>query len=161
MRMKLFALAAGLVLASAGTALAAPGRATADLNLRSGPGTAYRVIDTMPAGAVVDIRGCRGAWCRVAFEGATGYAAANLLSGPAVGYVARPAPAYVYGAGPGYWAPDDVYDDGPDYGFAYDPGFSVGFGFGGFHHGYHRGLDGGFHGAGFHHGGYHGGGHHR
>ena len=158
--MKLFALAAGIVLASAGTALAAPGRATADLNLRSGPGTAYRVIDTMPAGAVVDIRGCRGAWCRVDFQGATGFAAANLLSGPAVGY-ARPAPAYVYGAGPGYWASDDVYDDGPDYGFAYDPGFSVGFGFGGFHHGFRHGgfHHGGFHGGGFH-GGYHGGGHH-
>ena len=92
MRMKLLALAASLVLASAGTASAAPGRSTADLNLRSGPGTSYRVVDTMPAGARVDIRSCSGAWCRVAFQGTTGYAAANLLSGTAGGYAYRSAP---------------------------------------------------------------------
>src|SRR5579875_1508641 len=158
MQTKLLTLAAGLLLVSAGAASASPGRTTTDLNLRSGPGTSYSVIDTMPAGAPVDIRGCSGSWCRVAYGGTVGYAAANLLAGtsrtvvrtytaPAV----ETAPAYAY-FGPDYWGPDYAYDYGPGLGFAYEPGFSIGFGFGG---GWHHGWRGG----GWHHGGgWHGGG---
>ena len=50
MRLKTLALAAGALMLSAGAASAAV--VTNDLNLRSGPGTNYQVVDTMPAGAV-------------------------------------------------------------------------------------------------------------
>ena len=63
-----------LLLAGVGAADAAV--VTGDLNLRSGPGTGYRVIDTMPAGSYVDVIGCTGAWCRVR-QGAFGRAGAR------------------------------------------------------------------------------------
>ena len=146
MPMKLLALAGGLLLASAGAASAAPGHTTTDLNLRSGPGTSYGIVDTMPEGARVNIRSCAGSWCRVDFHGTMGYAAENLLSGtrntyayrtyrsryayaPSYAYVARPSYGGGYGWGPGY-AADDDYGYGSDLGYAYQPGISFGFGFG-------------------------------
>jgi uncharacterized protein YraI len=164
MRTTILALSAGVLLVSAGAASASPGRTTTDLNLRSGPGTGYAVIDTMPSGARVDIRGCSGSWCRVDFHGTTGWAAANLLAGTAAGYAYRSAPPPVvveappaYAYGPGYWGPDYGWSD---LGLAYEPGFSVGFGFGpGWGGGGHRvWRDGARHGGGaWHHsGGRHG-----
>jgi len=38
-----------------------------DLNLRGGPGTGYGVVAVMPTGARVEVLGCAGAWCRVAY----------------------------------------------------------------------------------------------
>ena len=52
MKLKTAALAIVAFIASAGMASAAT--VTNDLNLRSGPGTGYRVVGTMPAGAYVD-----------------------------------------------------------------------------------------------------------
>ncbi len=102
MNIKQFSLTAGFLLASAGVAAAAPAVVTGDLNLRSGPGTGYRVIDTMPAGATVNVRGCSGSWCRVAWGGAVGYASASYLGlgGP------------VYAAEPVYVAPPPVVSFG-------------------------------------------------
>lgn len=115
MKLQTLTLAAGVVLASAGIASAAT--VTGDLNLRSGPGTNYRVIDTMPAGAQVRVIGCGGAWCRVNWRGAVGFASANYL-GEGGAYAA--APVYVEPAPP-------------------PPVFGFGFGFGGprWHHGWH------------------------
>ena len=62
MRLKTLALAAGALMLSAGAASAAV--VTNDLNLRSGPGTNYQVVDTMPAGARVNVLSCTGGWCR-------------------------------------------------------------------------------------------------
>ncbi len=116
--------AAGALLLSAGLASAAT--VSNDLNLRSGPGTGYRVIDTMPAGAYVNVIGCSGSWCRVNWHGRVGYASASYL-----------------GSGRGYYAPPPVYVAPP-------PVVSFGFGFGsgprwhhnrhhwrGWHHRYH------------------------
>lgn len=79
MKFKTLTLAAGVLLASAGIASAAV--VTNDLNLRSGPGTRYEVIDTMPAGAHVRVIGCGGAWCRVNWRGRVGFASASYIGG--------------------------------------------------------------------------------
>jgi uncharacterized protein YraI len=108
-----------LTLAGIGAANAAV--VTGDLNLRSGPGTGYRVIDTMPAGSYVDVVGCTGSWCQVQFGGITGYASASYLGG-GDSYAAAP-----------------VYVEPPVYSAPYYAGPAVGFGFGfgpryGWHH---------------------------
>jgi uncharacterized protein YraI len=97
MRLKTLALAAGALMLSAGAASAAI--VTGDLNLRTGPGTNYRVIDVMPAGARVNVLSCTGSWCRVGFRGEVGFASA--------GYLGRGAPVYAP-APPVYVAPPPV-----------------------------------------------------
>lgn len=126
MQLKILSLAIGALLLSAGAASAAV--VTNDLNLRAGPGTRYAVIDTMPAGAHVDVLGCAGAWCRVDWHGTVGFAGASYLAGGGA----------VYAPPPVYYAPEPYY---------YGPGpiFSFGFGWGG---GWHRGWHG-------HHGWHH------
>ena len=115
-------LAVGLLVAGSVAASARPATVTTDLNVRSGPGTRYAVIGSLPAGARVDVGGCTGNWCRVA----GGYASASFLSfggGTSVvvqpGYygndVALGVGAFALGAavgsgwgywnGPGYWGP--------------------------------------------------------
>lgn len=140
MRLRTAALAIAAFIGPAGMASAAT--VTNDLNLRSGPGTGYRVVGTMPAGAYVDVIGCSGAWCRVNWRGVVAYASASYLSGGGGG---------VYVEGPVYVAPPPV--------------IGFGFGWGGprWHGGWGRGYRGGWHG-GYHggHGGWRGGGgHHR
>jgi uncharacterized protein YraI len=106
MSFKSVILAGALTLAGVGAANAAI--VQSDLNLRSGPGTGYRVIATMPAGANVPVLGCAGSWCRVAFGGVEGYASANYLAGGAPVYAAEPvyvAPpvlGYELGVGPSW-----------------------------------------------------------
>jgi len=71
------AMLAGL----AAPALAAPGFATGDVNLRAGPGTSYPRVVTVPRGAAVEILGClQGySWCDVGFNGVRGWVSANYL----------------------------------------------------------------------------------
>jgi uncharacterized protein YraI len=95
MQLKHLSLAIGLLLGTAGAAAAAPAVITGDLNLRSGPGTGYAVIDTMPAGATVNVLGCSGAWCRVAWGGARGFASRSYLEGTGPVYAAAPPPVVV------------------------------------------------------------------
>ncbi len=94
MRMKQFALAAGVLLLSASTVAAAT--VTNPLNLRRGPGTGFGVIATMPAGSHVDVLECGGGWCRVAWRGIEGFASS--------GYIA-PGEAFAYAPPPVYYAP--------------------------------------------------------
>lgn len=115
MTFRTLTLAAGALLVSAGIASAAT--VSNDLNLRSGPGTGYRVIDTMPAGAYVNVIGCSDSWCRVNWHGRVGYASASYLGG-----------------GRGYYAAAPVYVAPP-------PVVSFGFGFGNgprWHHNRHH-----------------------
>ena len=133
MRLRTFLLAAGALALSAGAAGAAT--VTNDLNLRTGPGTGYRVITAMPAGAYVDVLNCGGAWCRVDWRGTVGYASASYLAGG--GYAAVPPP-------PVYYAPPTTV-------------FRLGFGTGPRWH--HRGWRGGH--RSHHNRGHHRGGHHR
>ena len=78
----------------AGAGLASAAVVQNDLNLRSGPGTGYRVIGVMPAGSYARVLSCGGSWCRVAYGGQIGYASASYLGGGAA-YAAAPPPVYV------------------------------------------------------------------
>lgn len=134
--------AGAALLLSAGAAAAAPAVSRADLNVRSGPGTEYAVVGVIQAGQTVDVAGCSGSWCQVAFDGGSGFASRSYLQmaagAPGVG-VAVQAPAY------------DPYDYGYyDYGYSYGPSI-------GFYSGprYHRGWRHGWNGrpGGWQHGG--------
>jgi uncharacterized protein YraI len=118
----------GGLLLIAGASAANAAVVSGDLNLRSGPGTGYRVIDTMPAGSYVDVLGCTGSWCQVQFAGVTGYASASYLGGG--GYAAAP----VYAEPPIYSGP---YYAGPAFGLGVGIGPRWGWG-GGWHHRWHH-----------------------
>jgi uncharacterized protein YraI len=124
MKTKILSLAGGLLLLSAGVACASTATVTNDLNLRSGPGTRYGVIDTLPAGSAVEVLGCNGSWCRVATNEGAGYASASYLDLGGAAYAQAPGPVYVE---PQYY----------DYGWSpgWGPGVGIGIGFGGGWHG--------------------------
>ena len=56
-------------------ALAAPGVTTSSVNFRSGPGTTFASIRTLPVGTAVDIGDCEdsGNWCAVTVDGRSGF----------------------------------------------------------------------------------------
>ena len=58
---------------------------TANLNMRTGPGTAYAVILTIPKGSQVEVLSEAGGWASVTYAGKTGYASTSYLSGTAPG----------------------------------------------------------------------------
>lgn len=97
MNVKSLSLAGGLLLLSVGAAAAAPAVVSDNLNLRSGPGTGYRVLNVLPAGSSVDVLGCGRSWCRVASAEGTGYASSHYLDmgAGADAYAEAPPPAYV------------------------------------------------------------------
>ena len=92
-------LAALALVATAGAALAAPAYVTSNVNVRSGPGTGYSVIDTVRRGEQVDVQQCRGSWCYVEKRGPDGWVSANYLERSG-----RPG-----------WNDDDYYDRPPVY----------------------------------------------
>lgn len=51
------------------------------LNVRSGPGTGYRVVDVLHRGESVDVAGCRPGWCFISTPRAEGWASAGYLAG--------------------------------------------------------------------------------
>lgn len=67
-----------LTLLTAGVASAAV--ATASVNVRTGPGTNYRVIDTLRPGEYVAITGQSGGWCRVNQSGPNGWVSCAYLT---------------------------------------------------------------------------------
>lgn len=60
-------------------ASAAPAQATAAVNVRSGPSTSARVVDTLRPGQSVDVLGCRSGWCYVEKSGPDGYVSSRYL----------------------------------------------------------------------------------
>jgi hypothetical protein len=108
------------------------GFATANVNLRSGPGTDAEIITTIPAGSRIGIASCDGEWCAVTWNGRNGFATArNIDSSPRSARPYRPQPGYaagppvyeagppvVYGAPAYYGPPAVVY--GPGY-YGYGP----------------------------------------
>jgi uncharacterized protein YraI len=115
-----------------GAAVAATAVSQRDLNMRTGPGTGYAVVMTIPGGAPVEVLDCSGSWCRVAFGGREGYANRAYLGqrGAAYGAYEAPDEGYVDDR------PSYVYsDDYPyDYGYSYGPSVGFGFGFSGHRH---------------------------
>ncbi|WP_052715835.1 SH3 domain-containing protein [Devosia chinhatensis] len=77
-------LATGLatlgILVTTMAASAAPAIATGNVNVRTGPGTGYGVIDTLRRGEQVDVQYCRGSWCYVEKRGPDGWVSANYLN---------------------------------------------------------------------------------
>ena len=73
-------LAALALLATTAAAMAAPAYATGNVNVRSGPGTGYSVIDTLRRGEQVDVQQCRGSWCYVEKRGADGWVSSSYLA---------------------------------------------------------------------------------
>ena len=69
-------------LLGAAAALAAPAMATRPLYLHTGPGFAYPVEATMPAGDFVDVAGCTHGyrWCRVNWRGYDGWVVSDHLA---------------------------------------------------------------------------------
>ncbi len=89
------------LLGTAGAAMAAPAFATSNVNVRSGPGTSYGVIDTLRRGEPVDVQYCQGSWCFVDKRGPDGWVSANYLDrgGPPV-WNPPPPPPPVWGPPP-------------------------------------------------------------
>ncbi len=71
------AAAAAVVLTPA-SVFAAPGTITANVNVRSGPGTSFPVQETLRAGTRVDIGECQGNFCYL--TGIDGWVAASYLT---------------------------------------------------------------------------------
>jgi uncharacterized protein YraI len=94
---------------TAGAAFAAV--ATTSVNVRSGPGTSYGVVDTLRPGEPVSIRDRSGGWCAVSKSGPDGWVSCAYLAG---GYGPR---VNVYRDRPNFYR-----DRSPDIGF----GFSFG-----------------------------------
>jgi uncharacterized protein YraI len=91
MNMLLKTVATALV---ATTALAAPAlaqsaTATADLNIRSGPGPQYNSIGFIALDDTVTIEGCLegSKWCRVSYNGLEGWAYSDYLTAELSGEV--------------------------------------------------------------------------
>ena len=72
-------LAGAIMLASAAAAFAAPATSTSNVNVRSGPGGSYGVVDLLRRGDRVEVTGCRGGWCYVEKRGPDGWVSANYL----------------------------------------------------------------------------------
>jgi len=100
---------AAVLLLSAGAAAAYPATVTGNLNMRSGPGTGYPVLDTLPPGTVVDVRGCTGSWCDIG----SGWVSASYLArggyAPAPVVAAPPVVSFYVGSDPYYWDDDGYY----------------------------------------------------
>ena len=107
-RKNLLNLATGVAVAAAAVvvflpaAYAAPGTITTNVNVRSGPGTNYAVVDTARRGQQVDVQQCQGSWCYIAKPGPDGWVSANYLSansGPV--NPSQPGLSFGFSVGPG------------------------------------------------------------
>ncbi|MFC0246499.1 SH3 domain-containing protein [Falsochrobactrum ovis] len=66
----------------AGAAQAADAIVTADLNVRTGPGTGYGVIGSIPNRSPIDVHSCTAGygWCQVSYGGLSGWASSRYLA---------------------------------------------------------------------------------
>lgn len=101
-------LAAIALLATAGSAFAAPAYATGNVNVRSGPGTHYGIVDALRRGEQVDVIQCRGNWCYVEKRGPDGWVSANYLTSGRAGHGWDNGPRW--DDNPGWHNPPPVYN---------------------------------------------------
>ena len=73
------AATAAVVLTPA-TATAAPGYATASVNIRSGPGTNFQVLGQLSRGQAVEVVECASRWCQIEVRGRTGYVSRSYIA---------------------------------------------------------------------------------
>lgn len=74
------AVAATAVVVFLPAANAAPGTVTSNINVRSGPGTSYGVVDTVARGTQVDVQQCQGSWCYISKPGPDGWVSSTYLA---------------------------------------------------------------------------------
>ncbi len=77
-------LAAGLAFVPV-AAVAAPGVAAVNVNVRTGPGLGFHIVDVLEKGEYVIVKECGAAWCRIDHIGNDGYVARTLLFNPYYG----------------------------------------------------------------------------
>lgn len=67
---------------AAGAAQAANAISTTNLNIRTGPGTRYATLGSIPSGAPVNVRGCTSGygWCQVSYGPTFGWASSRYLA---------------------------------------------------------------------------------
>lgn len=92
MNYKITAACSLAVLAGLGFATPAEAdQATASVNVRTGPGTQYRVVDTLYPGERVNIETCRSnGWCLIEHTGPDGWVSARYLSNDGDDYGSAP-----------------------------------------------------------------------
>lgn len=74
-------LAAFGLIASTAIAAATPATSTTALNVRSGPGASYGVVDTLTPGEAVDVTECvSNGWCYITHSGPNGWVSSNYLT---------------------------------------------------------------------------------
>jgi len=74
------AFAATTILISTGASLATSAQSTTTLNVRSGPGTSFGVVDTLTTGEHVDVNECAAnGWCYILHDGPDGWVSNNYL----------------------------------------------------------------------------------
>lgn len=77
------ALGAGTLLLATGASLAVEAVAEAAVNVRTGPGTGFGIVDQLTAGEVVNITECApSGWCFVEHSGPDGWVSASYLTAP-------------------------------------------------------------------------------
>ncbi len=90
-----------LIVAPAIAEAAVQGYATANVNMRSGPSTAYPAVTVIPYGAPVTINGCMSSvnWCDVSFVGGRGWVSGNYVQANYQSNRVYVAPDYYQGLG--------------------------------------------------------------
>jgi uncharacterized protein YraI len=102
-----------------GAAAADPAMVVTDSNLRTGPGTQYPIVVTVPGGVSVDVQGCDGNWCVARYAGYEGYISQSLIAAGGA-----PGPAIATAPYEEYYEP---YEYGYGYGSTYFPGYGYGY----------------------------------
>ncbi len=102
--------AAVIVLGASIAAQARPVLVTADLNVRTGPGTEHPSVGVIRGGSTAEVGRCYSGWCEISWGPLRGFSSQAYLDGfgpPPPAYVAPPPPVY-YGPGP-YYGPRPYY----------------------------------------------------
>src|SRR5262249_9518627 len=88
------------------------------VNLRTGPGTSYGIILTLPAGAYVAVHYCQYSWCSVTASGYNRWVAASHIGGGGLAYYPQPYVSQTPPPPPVYVAPAPYVYPAP---YAYPP----------------------------------------
>jgi uncharacterized protein YraI len=109
-------IALAALVVAAGAAVAAPGLATTDVNVRQGPGMNFPVVTTIRGGSNVDVQSCNAGWCAVRFGPFAGWVKATYLDfgvprGPRY-YGPSPSPFLYWPPPPRYWGPRPYWEYG-------------------------------------------------
>jgi uncharacterized protein YraI len=98
--------AAVIVLGASIAAEARPVLVTADLNVRSGPGTQHPSVGVIRGGSTAEVGRCFDGWCEIAWGPLRGFSSQAYLDGGGPAPIYRPAPP----PPPIYYGPRRYYD---------------------------------------------------